>query len=150
MRTLEFVYLAMATLAFATLASAAGWIAAHWIKAEQLSPALIRDCVVVAAATIGLRLVGALYHGVLRGLERQVTLNLFSSALILIQTVGLASILFFVRPSLRDFFLFRWPSQPWRSPRCVISHGASCVLRNGPGRLQSRRDFGSCGKLCRR
>ena len=62
---------------------------------------------VVAAATIGLRLVGALYHGVLRGLERQVTLNLFSSALILIQTVGLASILFFVRPSLRDFFLFQ-------------------------------------------
>lgn len=106
-RTLEFVYLAMAALAFATLASSAGWIAVHWIKAEQLSPALIRDCVVIAAATIGLRLVGALYHGVLRGLERQVTLNLFSSAMILVQTVGLATILFFVRPSLHDFFLFQ-------------------------------------------
>jgi O-antigen/teichoic acid export membrane protein len=106
-RTLEFVYLAMATLAFAILASSAGWISGHWIKADQLSPALIRDCVVVAAATIGLRLVGALYHGVLRGLERQVMLNLFASAMILIQTVCLATIMYVLRPSLHEFFLYQ-------------------------------------------
>ena len=106
-RTLEVVYYAMAALAFAALAASAGWVATNVIKAEQLSPTLIRDCMVVASATIGLRFAGALYHGVLRGLERQVTLNVYASTLVLVQTAGLAAVLLLLRPSLFEFLLWQ-------------------------------------------
>jgi O-antigen/teichoic acid export membrane protein len=106
-RTLEVLYAAMATLAFASLALSAGWIAGNWINAEELSRELVRDCVLIAAATIGVRLMETLYYGVLRGLERQVTMNLFSSGMIVGQTVALAAILVIVRPGVREFLLWQ-------------------------------------------
>jgi O-antigen/teichoic acid export membrane protein len=106
-RTLEVVYYAMAAIAFAVLASAASWVAAQVIRAEQLPVALIRDCMIVAAATIGLRFAGALYHGVLRGLERQVTLNLYAATLVLVQTATLAAVLLLLRPPLFGFLLWQ-------------------------------------------
>lgn len=107
-RTLEAVYFTMATIVFAVLAAAAGWVATHVIKAEQLPSGLIRDCMIVASATIGLRFAGALYHGVLRGLERQVTLNLYAASLVLLQTGILAAVLLLLRPPLFIFLLWQF------------------------------------------
>jgi O-antigen/teichoic acid export membrane protein len=102
-RTLEWLYLVMGLVVAGAFGAASGWIATDWIRAEDLPVSVVRDCVLIAAITIGLRLLCSLYYGVMRGLERQVRMNLFSSAIAGVQTLGLAAILIWIRPSILAF-----------------------------------------------
>src|SRR5436190_12454757 len=67
-RTLEFAYYATALTLFTILALGSGWIAHEWIRADEITPTTIRNCIIIAAATIAFRWPAALYYGVLKGL----------------------------------------------------------------------------------
>ena len=107
LRTLEIAYAGLALVIFGILALASTWAARNWIQASELSMDTIVSCLSTASATIALRLEGGVYHGVLRGLEQQVKLNLFVSASTITQGVAVVWFLVAVRPSVTAFFLYQ-------------------------------------------
>lgn len=107
LRTLEYAYYATGLALFTFLALSAGWIARNWVQAEQLDPATIRNCIIIAAATIGFRWPDALYYGTLRGQERQVEMNLLYSSFSGVRAVCTLLVLIFVARSVSSFYVFQ-------------------------------------------
>lgn len=105
LRTLEFFYYAMAALIVLGLVLGSGQVAARWIKAASLSDESLRTCLLCAAATVGLRWPVALYGGILRGRERQVTLNAIGSSLAIGKALAGILILAFVWRSIVAFYV---------------------------------------------
>jgi O-antigen/teichoic acid export membrane protein len=131
-RTLEWLYLALGLLLASLLALASGWIAVHWIRAEHLPPEVVRYCVLLSAATIGIRLLASLYWGVMRGLERQVQLNLFYAGIVVVQTAGLAAILVGLHPSVQTFLACQlgFAMLEIASLRQLVWHACAQVFRD--------------------
>lgn len=106
-RTLEVMYCGMALALLAVLVMLSQRIEHDWIQADSMAPGTVAACVQIASITLALRLQSALYHGVLRGLERQVPLNLVYASVVALQTVGLALVLLLRRPALPEFFVWQ-------------------------------------------
>lgn len=106
-RTLEWFYGGVGMVVFLALAAAAPWIASDWVRVEELPCSVVETCVILAAATIGLRWPVSLYQGVLRGMERQVELNLVQSALAVLKGMGAVLVLHFTRGSVVQFHVWQ-------------------------------------------
>lgn len=107
LRTMEFLYFGTGATLFAILAAFSGWIAHEWIKADELEPWVITECVIIAAATMGLRWPSALFYGVLKGLERQVQMNLLYSFFSATRAICTLLILIFVARTVTSFYIFQ-------------------------------------------
>lgn len=104
-RTLEVFYVGTGALIFVALAAMTPWLSTRWFETSSFSAATLRTCLLIAAASIALRWPAALYHGILRGTEQQVRLNLVSSTTALVRGVGSILVLLFVA---RDVVVFYW------------------------------------------
>lgn len=107
MRTLEYAYYATGIALFAGLALASEWIAHEWVKADEIEPRVIWQCVVIAGASIALRWPTALYYGVMKGLERQVQMNVLYSIFSALRAICTLLVLLFVARTVLSFYWFQ-------------------------------------------
>jgi O-antigen/teichoic acid export membrane protein len=135
-RTLEVVYFGMCLFLFLGLWLLSDWIATRWLRAQELSPQSIRACVLIAGATLGLRWPVALYHGILRGLEKQITLNLLFSALTAGKALGSILVLIFLA---RTVVAFYWCQLAFAAVELVLMWAV--VWRNAGGVFGGRANF---------
>jgi O-antigen/teichoic acid export membrane protein len=103
-RTLESYYVLLGVVIFVVLATAAPWLSRNWFQTKTFDAATLRTCLLIAAASIGLRWPVALYEGVLRGTERQVMLNAVGSSTALLRSAGTVLGLIFVSRSVTAFY----------------------------------------------
>ncbi len=102
-RSLELVYLGMSATIVLTFLMVGRWISAWWLKSEHLDPQTLTQAVILSGVMIALRLPGSLYTGVIRGQERQVSLNLITCAFALMKTAASVFIIFQVTANIVVF-----------------------------------------------
>ncbi len=106
-RSLELVYLGLATAVAAIVALGSPWIAAHWIRAESLPVSTVAQTLVLIGSVAALRWIGAFYRGVLVGLQRQVWLSGFNAVFATLRGGAVVLVLAWISPTVYAFFLFQ-------------------------------------------
>jgi len=106
-RTFQVVYWGVAALIGTGFLLASNWLATEWIASQGIPAHVIRLAAIIFGITLALRWPVALYSGVLRGLERQVLLNLVSSVITTVRNVGAALMIVFVSQSILLFLLWQ-------------------------------------------
>jgi O-antigen/teichoic acid export membrane protein len=107
LRTFEVVYWGVAALIGVGFLLSSDWLATEWIVSQSLPTDLIRLAAIIFGVTLALRWPVALYSGVLRGLEKQVLLNVVAAILATLRNVGAALMVVFVSRSILLFLLWQ-------------------------------------------
>jgi O-antigen/teichoic acid export membrane protein len=107
LRSLEFVFFAVALLGGACLVLGAEFIAGHWLQAEKLPRDEVANSIRLMALVMMLRWMGEIYRGVIAGFERMVWLGGFSSAIATTRFVLVIPIFIWVGSDISEFFLFQ-------------------------------------------
>jgi O-antigen/teichoic acid export membrane protein len=100
-RTLEIVYWVVGLVIGVVTVIAAPLIAWHWVRPEGLSPATVEETLKLMGLAIAVQWPRALYSGGLMGQQRQVLLNMISSASATLLNVGGALVVWFVSPTIQ-------------------------------------------------
>jgi O-antigen/teichoic acid export membrane protein len=104
LRVIELCSWSVGLLGMAALWLAAPWLASGWFRSESLGPDTLAHALRIMAAVIGLRFVEGMYRGVLIGLQRQVIVNVISSAAATMRGLGAIAVLGWWSPTLDAFF----------------------------------------------
>lgn len=105
--TFQSVYWGVAILLASVFFFASRWLAYEWITSDGIPVEVIRLAAIVFGITLALRWPVALYTGVMRGLEKQVLVNLVSSASVTLRNVGATLMIVFVSQSVLAFLLWQ-------------------------------------------
>ena len=103
-RTLEVFYYGTAVAIFLSFAVLSPWLASNWLTRTAFDSETVRTCLLIAGASIALRWPTSLYQGILRGTERQVVLNVITSASTLVRGIGSILVLAFISRSVVAFY----------------------------------------------
>ncbi len=103
-RTLEVVYWIVGVILGFLIFILSDLIAKRWVKADRLDATSIRHAVILMGLVLMLQWPNNLYAGGLRGLQRQVLLNLINAGMATIRGVGAVLILWLISPSINAFF----------------------------------------------
>ena len=106
-RTLEIVYWLVAAFIVLTLALLAPLLAHHWLNPRELSPATVRQALLMVSVVVALQFPFNLYSGGLLGLQRQVLLSWLVAAIATLRGGGAILILWLVSPTIGAFFLWQ-------------------------------------------
>ncbi|HNV87255.1 MAG TPA: oligosaccharide flippase family protein, partial [Candidatus Omnitrophota bacterium] len=105
--TSQAIYGAIGLLVGILLAVSAGMISNSWIKAEELSRQEIHLAVLIVAATFAVRWLISFYQGILRGLERQVLVNVALVAVAVFRAAGVICVLIWISKTLTAFLIWQ-------------------------------------------
>ena len=103
-RSLEVIYWSIAIFIGIAVAAMAPYIAYHWVKAEHLSAQTIEQTLLIMGFAIALQWPASFYSGGLRGLQRQVLLNVIVISMSTLSGVGAILILWLISPTIQAFF----------------------------------------------
>jgi len=117
-RSLEVIYWSIAMLIGITVMALTPFIAYHWVKAEQLSAQTIEQALLIMGFAMALQWPAAFYSGGLRGLQKQVLLNVIIISMSTFSSVGAVLILWLISPTIQAFF----------SWQIIISGINTCLL----------------------
>lgn len=107
LRSIEVVAVAVAVLIAVGIGLTATWMATSWLHAENLPVSVVSQAIVIMGAVTALRLVEGIYRSSIAGLQRQVLLNVLSSAISTIRAFGAVGILIWASPTIEAFFLWQ-------------------------------------------
>lgn len=103
-RTFEAVYWGAGITLGSAVALLSGPISRTWLQAVSMDPASIRRAVLLMGLVLAAQLPLILYQGGLRGLERQVSLNVVTVIFMTVRTGGAALALWQIAPTVEVFF----------------------------------------------
>ena len=106
-RSVEWVYGAIALAIVLTVALAAPWLATHWLRAERLSADTVTQALMISGAAIAARWLCGLYREALSGLQRQVWLNGCTAFFATLRGAGAVAVLAWISPSVQAFFAYQ-------------------------------------------
>ncbi|MFH1442324.1 MAG: oligosaccharide flippase family protein [Candidatus Omnitrophota bacterium] len=118
LRTLEYIYWILAFLIAVIVFLAAPYISHKWIHGKQISPALIKQVILIMGITVALQGVSSFYSGGLIGLQRQVLLNGINIIVTTLRGAGAVIVLWLISSTIQAFFIWQ----------LVISLLQVCVL----------------------
>ena len=107
LRSIEVVAVAVAVMIAAGVGFSATWLATSWLQAEKLPVSVVAQAFVIMGAVTALRFIEGIYRSSITGLQRQVLLNVLSSAMATIRGFGAVGILIWVSPTIEAFFLWQ-------------------------------------------
>jgi O-antigen/teichoic acid export membrane protein len=107
LRTLEYVYWAVAAAIALVLAAAATPIATHWVNPTELTNHSVRDAIIFAGIAVAARWPISLYKGVLDGLQLQVRQNAVTVAGAILRLGGALPFVAWVDTSITGFMLWQ-------------------------------------------
>lgn len=144
-RTLEWIFWAIALLLGTIFVALAPWIAEHWLHVQTIKVDVATDALRLMGGALILQWPTALYSGCIIGLQRQVGLNAINSILASIKGLGAMLILWLVSPTIHAFFV-------WQMASALIN---AYILRNylwrsmPEGILPPQFDFNSLRRIGR-
>lgn len=103
LRSLEWLYAAVAVLLALGVASAATWIATHWLKLQDLSPLEASRAIALMGLVFGLQWMAALYRSGVMGLQQQVWLSGVTATAATLRALATVTVLQFVDASVFAF-----------------------------------------------
>jgi O-antigen/teichoic acid export membrane protein len=106
-RTLEVVYWSVGITLGGLVLALSGPIARKWVKAERLDAVSISQAVAMMGVILLLQWPTALYAGGLRGLQRQVMLNVINAGVATVRGVGAILVLWLIAPTIHAFFAWQ-------------------------------------------
>lgn len=107
LRSIEVVATAVAVLISVGVAFSANWLATSWLHADHLPLPVVTQAFVIMGAVTALRFLEGIYRSSIVGLQRQVLLNMVSSAIATIRALGGVGILIWLSPTIEAFFLWQ-------------------------------------------
>lgn len=106
-RTFEVVYWGIGIIMGVVVILLAPLITKYWINSTSVSSETIEGALLIMGILFASQWPSAIYSGGLRGLQRQVVLNVIRSVSVTMQHVGAVLVLLFISPSILSFFLWQ-------------------------------------------
>jgi O-antigen/teichoic acid export membrane protein len=106
-RTFEVVYWGIGIMIGIFVIILAPLLTKYWINSTSISSETIEQALLIMGILLASQWPGAIYSGGLRGLQRQVVLNVIKSVSVTVQHGGAVLILLFISPSILSFFLWQ-------------------------------------------
>jgi O-antigen/teichoic acid export membrane protein len=107
LRSLELVYVGVAVVVGAALTLGAPVLASRWLQVEKLPVELVAQALSLLGIVVALRFCEGIYRGGLMGLQQQVWVNVASTSLALLRTLGALAVLAWVSPTILAFLLWQ-------------------------------------------
>ena len=106
-RTFEILYWGIGILIGIAVVILAPIIAKYWISSSNVSSDIIEQSLLIMGMLLAFQWPGTIYTGGLRGIQRQVSLNMIQAVSIMVKHFGAVLILLFISPSIVLFFLWQ-------------------------------------------
>jgi len=106
-RTLELPYWGMAFAIGIAVVGLSGPIAYYWVNADNLSPATVKQALMIMGGVVAFRWPISLYSGGLMGLQKQVLLNGINVFAATLRGVGAVLVLWLISPTIQAFFVWQ-------------------------------------------
>jgi O-antigen/teichoic acid export membrane protein len=106
-RTLELIYWGFAIIIGIAVVCLSGPIVDYWLNADKLSPATVKQAIMIMGIVIALRWPVSLYSGGLMGLQKQVLLNGIRIFEATIRGLGAVLVLWLISPTIQAFFIWQ-------------------------------------------
>ena len=106
-RTFEVIYWGIGVLIGIVVVVLAPIIAKYWITSTTISNEIIEQALLIMGMLLAFQWPGTIYTGGLRGLQRQVLLNVIQGVSIMARHFGAVLVLLFISPSIVLFFFWQ-------------------------------------------
>ena len=106
-RTFEVVYWGIGIVIGIAVIILAPLLAKYWINSTSISSETIEHALLIMGMLLAAQWPNAIYSGGLKGLQRQVGLNVIKSVSVTVRHVGAVLVLLYVSPSILSFFLWQ-------------------------------------------
>jgi O-antigen/teichoic acid export membrane protein len=106
LRSMEWIYGAIALLVTFTVWLGAPFIAGHWLKTSQLSSDVLVPAIAMMGLVLAARMAEQVYRGAIQGLQAQVWMNGAMSLMATLRWVGSLGVLAWVSATVQVFFLW--------------------------------------------
>jgi O-antigen/teichoic acid export membrane protein len=106
-RTFEVVYWGIGILIGIAVIILAPLLTKYWINSTSISSETIEQALLIMGILLASQWPNAIYSGGLKGLQRQVVLNVIKSVSVTVQHGGAVLVLLFISPSILSFFLWQ-------------------------------------------
>jgi len=106
-RTLELPYWGVAVFIGIAVVCLSGPIAYYWVKADKLTPATVKQALMIMGGVVAFRWPVSLYSGGLMGLQKQVLLNGINVFEATLRGVGAVLVLWLISPTIQAFFTWQ-------------------------------------------
>lgn len=103
-RTLELPYWGVAFVIGLAVVGLSGPIATYWVKADKLTPATVKQALMIMGGVVAFRWPVSLYSGGLMGLQKQVLLNGINVFEATLRGFGAVLVLWLISPTIQAFF----------------------------------------------
>lgn len=107
LRTTEFLSLGIALIVILLLWFLAPLVPLYWIQNSNLSDYTIVNAIRIMGCVIGLRFLEGIYRACLIGLQFQLVLNVMTSTITTLRSLGVVVILWTVQNSIEAFFIWQ-------------------------------------------
>jgi O-antigen/teichoic acid export membrane protein len=107
-RTFEVVYWGIGIMIGIFVIILAPLLAKYWINSTSISSETIEQALLIMGILLASQWPNAIYSGGLKGLQRQVGLNVIKSVSVAVQHSGAVLVLLFISPSILLFFLWQF------------------------------------------
>jgi O-antigen/teichoic acid export membrane protein len=107
LRSIEWIYVAIAVLVAVTLFFSAHWLASEWVRADNLPISTVADALAITGYVIAVRWIAGLYRSALIGLQRQVWLNSCTAIFSTARGVGVVGVMAYISPTVVAFFVYQ-------------------------------------------
>lgn len=111
LRSIEIIAITIAVCVAVLIFLGGEWLTSNWLKTDKLSDVVVANALALMGVIIALRFVENIYRSSLVGLQKQVAVNVISSLMATLRSVGSLGILIWVSPSIESFFMWQ----------CVVS-----------------------------
>ena len=106
-RTLELPYWGVAFVIGIAVVGLSGPIAYYWVKADNLSPATVKQALMIIGGVVAFRWPVSLYSGGLMGLQKQVLVNAINVFEATLRGFGAVLVLWLISPTIQTFFVWQ-------------------------------------------
>ncbi|NRH42424.1 oligosaccharide flippase family protein [Pseudomonas sp. MS15a(2019)] len=107
LRSLEFIFIPLATLAFVAIELNSEWMAGHWLNVQGLSTETVAHCIGLMGLMIAFRLLSTLYKSGVQGVELHGWLNLVNVLIATVRYFGGLILVMWISQEPLDFFVFQ-------------------------------------------
>jgi len=106
-RTFEVIYWGIGILLGILVILLAPLITKHWVNSTSIDSETVEQAFIIMGVLLASQWPAAIYTGGLRGLQRQVVLNVIRIISVTVRHVGAVIVLLFISPSILLFFLWQ-------------------------------------------
>lgn len=107
LRSLEIIFLIVASLVVVVIFSCSAMLASNWLKVEKLPLDVVTQAISIIAFIVALRFIEGMYRSSLFGLNKQVWFNGVSAILATVRQLGALAVLAWYSPTIQAFFIWQ-------------------------------------------